>query len=84
MNGNDLTLTTFQTFYLSHNNVLCINDFILSTPQFPVLSHTFLGTITENNMSDFSQLWKQLFLLYILRTKQEKGCRLDPLRYSGM
>lgn len=28
-NGNDLTLTTFQTFYLSHNNVICVNYFIL-------------------------------------------------------
>lgn len=78
MNGNDLTLTTFQTFYSSHDNVLCINDFILSTPQCcGAVSHfSFLGTIIENNMSDFSQLWKHLFLLYILRTKQ-KGCRLD-------
>lgn len=74
MNENNLTLTTFQTFYLFHNNVLCVNDFILSTPQFPVVSDTsFLGTTTKYNMSDFSHLWKCLFLLYILRAKQEKG-----------
>lgn len=70
MNGDDLTLTRSQTSYLSHNSVLCINDFaVLSTPHFPVLSHTFLGTANEYNMSDFGQLWKRQFLPYILRRR---------------
>lgn len=73
MNGSDLALTTFQTVYLSHNNVLCENDFILSAPQFPVLSHTFLFWEQQLNTSAFSQLWKHLLLLYILRIKLERA-----------
>lgn len=49
MNGSYLVLTTFQTFYLSHNNVLCekLFYFVNITTSSAVTYFSVPGTTTE-------------------------------------